>query len=108
MRRQMRPTTNRTWLAESMLIFILVMLTVFMLISVEGIQGSARVVNYTGILQGGTQRLVRLELSGQPNDELMDQLMESMEGLERGGGTYNLSALDSREYQDQLHTVHDY
>lgn len=55
---------KRNWIRESILIIILVVLTSFMLINVNNIQGSARVVNYAGIVRGATQRLVKLELSG--------------------------------------------
>ena len=37
-------------------------------------QGNARVVNYTGIVRGATQRLVKQEINGISNDALIRRL----------------------------------
>lgn len=99
---------NREGIIESLLTVILIILTVFMLGSVKNIQGTARVINYTGIVRGATQRLVKLELAGQPNDELIAYLNEILDGLENGGGTYKLTELDSVKYQKKLQAVIHY
>ena len=44
------------------------------ILSIHGLQGNARVINYAGVVRGGTQRLVKQELDGQPNDDLLLQL----------------------------------
>ena len=43
---------------------ILVCFIINMMIIVSGIQGTARVVNYAGLVRGKTQRIVKLEISG--------------------------------------------
>lgn len=93
------------WILGSLLVVILVILTGFMFSGVNSIQGTARVINYTGIVRGATQRLVKLEMAGQPNDELMVYLNEILDGLENGGGTYDLIQLESKEYEKNLHAV---
>lgn len=99
---------TREWIMESVLIVILTVLTVFMIVSVKNIQGTARVVNYTGIVRGATQRLIKLELEGQANDEMIAYLNDILDGLENGGGTYNLTQLNSMEYQKNLQSVIHY
>lgn len=99
---------ERTWLAESLLILLLVILTFFMVKSVENIQGSARVVNYTGIVRGATQRLVKLEMAGRPDDALIEKLNTVLSDLNQGGGPYGLVHLESQEYREKLHAVIHY
>lgn len=106
--KQTKSILNREWLIESLLIIILIVLTGFMIVSVANIQGTARVVNYTGIVRGATQRLVKLEMTGHQNDELIVYLNEILDGLEKGGGTYDLIMPDSDDYRDKLQAVLDY
>ena len=44
--------------------------SVFLML-VGKIQGTARVVNYAGLVRGKTQRIVKLEISGTPEDDLL-------------------------------------
>lgn len=55
-----------------------------MMIIVSGIQGTARVVNYAGLVRGKTQRIVKLEISGQPEDEMLDEVESFISGLRNG------------------------
>ena len=50
------------------LAFSLAVLILITLHLVSGIQGTARVVNYAGLVRGKTQRLVKMEIAGQPQD----------------------------------------
>ena len=43
-------------IAKSTLIVILIILVVGMIVQTEKLQGTARVVNYTGLVRGATQR----------------------------------------------------
>lgn len=52
-------------LTAVLIFFINVMLLV------SDIQGTARVVNYAGLVRGTTQRIVKLEDAGQPQDDLL-------------------------------------
>ena len=60
---------------------ILVCFIINMMIIVSGIQGTARVVNYAGLVRGKTQRIVKLEISGQPEDEMLDEVESFISGL---------------------------
>ena len=43
-------------------------------------------INYVGIVRGASQRLVKLELTDQPNDELKDYIDEILTELDMGVG----------------------
>lgn len=61
------------------------------LISIHGLQGNSRVINYTGVVRGATQRLVKQELNGQHNDALIKRLDGILAELATGEGGNNLS-----------------
>ena len=48
---------------QGLLMIVLIVLTIFMMIDVNKIQGNARVINYAGIIRGATQREIKLENS---------------------------------------------
>ncbi|MBC3796706.1 GGDEF domain-containing protein [Acetobacterium tundrae] len=75
---------------------------------VEIIQGTGRVINYTGIIRGGTQQLVKLETNGIPRDDLIVYLDGILEGLQIGRGQYNLDKLDDIPYQEKLAGLNAY
>ena len=54
--------------------------------SIHGLQGNARVINYAGVVRGATQRLVKQELKGQPNDVLIARLDGILTELATGEG----------------------
>ena len=65
--------------------------------------GSARVINYTGIVRGATQRLVKLELTGNPNDTLMTSLSQILKELQtEDEGEYSLKKLPDESFQNSL------
>ena len=60
---------------------ILALLIVVMMYLVSGIQGTARVVNYAGLVRGKTQRLVKMEIAGQPQDGMLTDVESFIHGL---------------------------
>lgn len=50
---------------------ILVVLIIAMMMIVSSIQGTARIVNYAGLVRGKTQRIVKLEISGKQEDDMI-------------------------------------
>lgn len=48
------------------------------LVSISHLQGNARIINYTGVVRGATQRLVKQELNNNPNDALMEKSTPSL------------------------------
>ncbi|MDF1551438.1 MAG: methyl-accepting chemotaxis protein [Deferrisomatales bacterium] len=64
-----------------------------------------RVINQTGVLQGATQRLVKLELQGQPQGELRGTLDALLTGLLEGSTALDLPAARDPEFREKLEAV---
>ena len=61
---------------------------------VSGIQGTARVVNYAGLVRGKTQRLVKMEIAGQPQDGMLSDVESFIHGLRYGDDQLDIVRLD--------------
>lgn len=72
------------------------------LTSIGQMRGTARVVNYAGIVRGATQRLVKQELQGHPNDALIARLDSIINDLINGGGPNELVALRDNAFQSNM------
>ena len=58
---------------------ILAILIIIMMGIVSDIQGTARIVNYTGLVRGETQRIIKLEVAGEQDDaEAIHQLQRHL------------------------------
>ncbi|MCX8022551.1 MAG: methyl-accepting chemotaxis protein [Syntrophorhabdaceae bacterium] len=64
-----------------------------------------RVINYAGIIRGGTQRLIKLEISGKPSDELISKLDGIIKGLLRGSRELNLPEPRDIKFIDTMKEV---
>lgn len=62
------------------------------------INDDARIINYSGLVRGVTQRAVKDELYGNNDDQLIDYLDDLIYDLEHGGGIYGLSHMDNDEF----------
>ena len=58
-----KKSKNIIGIIQSFLILILVVLIIFMMIQISRLQGTARVINYAGLVRGATQREVKLEIT---------------------------------------------
>lgn len=65
-------------------------------------QSYGKLINYVGIVRGATQRLVKLEIAHQPNDELMNDLDDILLELTSGEGAYGLILPSDESYQANL------
>ena len=79
---------NIIGIIQSFLILILVVLVIFMMIQISRLQGTARVINYAGLVRGATQREVKLEITGNQNEELIKYLDDILLGLRYQDGHY--------------------
>lgn len=61
-------------ITQSLMIVILIVLVVMMMLRINQLQGTARVINYAGLVRGATQRIVKLEMADQTNNDLIDRL----------------------------------
>ncbi len=82
-----------------LLVGAVVLLSAISLFTISRLQGNAHVINYTGIVRGATQRLVKQELRGIPNDTLEADLDRLVAELISGNGPDGTLALQCPEYQ---------
>lgn len=92
-------------IVQSALIVVLIILVVIMMIQINKLQGTARVVNYAGLVRGATQRLVKLEMTENPSDELVGYLDDILAGLKYEEGSYNLVSIPDENYQGKLDSL---
>jgi methyl-accepting chemotaxis protein len=65
----------------------------------------SKVVNYTGIVRGGTQRLVKLELAGKPSDAIIEKQDKLVDGLINGDPAMGLPAATDPAFRQQMELV---
>lgn len=103
-----KKSKNIIWIIQSCLILILIVLIIFIMVNISRLQGTARVINYAGLVRGATQREVKLEITGNQNDELIKYLDDIIDDLKYKDGQYNLVNLRDNEYHDKLQILSDY
>ena len=64
--------------------------------------GYAKVINYSGIVRGGTQKLVKEELQGVQDEKLLNHLDSIMTELQTGKGSNGLMKITNADYQKKL------
>ena len=94
-------------LAPVTLLAVLVLSGIWSLLSVLGIQGNARVINYTGVVRGASQLLVKEELYGTPNDALINRVDQIIDELMTGEGEHGLLMLPDPDYQAAMGDLKD-
>lgn len=72
------------------------------------IQGTARVINYAGLVRGETQRMIKLENAGYPQDRMSETIHSYIKGLREGSDELNFVRLDDAEFQDKMKELDDY
>lgn len=83
-------------------VMTLIVLVIIMILKVSDMQGDARVINYAGRARGATQRLIKQEMAGNENDELIETLDAILEELLTGKGNNSLGLLKNYDYQNKL------
>ena len=86
------------FLRAAMMVLTTILIVLFLVIMsmVGKIQGTARVVNYAGLVRGGTQRMVKLEISGAPQDKMYETIYSYIEGLRNGSEKLKLNKIAAR------------
>ena len=103
-----KKSKNIVGIIQSCLILILIVLIIFIMVDISRLQGTARVINYAGLVRGATQREVKLEITENQNDELIKYLDDILNDLKYQNGQYNLVDLQDKEYHDKLQILSDY
>ena len=90
-------------LCISALFIILIFSTSVIITTSNDMLGISRVINYAGIVRGATQRLVKLEISNNPNDELKDYISDIINQLQTDEqGSHNLIKIHDDDFQQSL------
>lgn len=92
----------RQKIMQLILLAAVVFLGFFSLMSIKNMHGTARVINFTGVVRGATQRLVKQEMYGHPNDALAAKLDGILSELMTGQGENGLKKLKDKEYMELL------
>ena len=79
--RENKKISNAVQAAIGVLAVVLAALIVWMMVLVSGIQGTARVVNYAGLVRGETQRLVKMEIAVKEDHVMMESVEKFNNGL---------------------------
>ena len=86
---------------------VLAILIVWMMNLVSGIQGTARIINYAGLVRGKTRRIVKLEISGQPQDGMIADIDAFIAGLRFGSDELSLVRLNDDAFQRKMQELDD-
>ena len=83
----------------TVLTIILIILFFGIMSLVSDLQGQARVVNSAGLVSGETQRVIKLEMSKEPDDEMIATVEAIINGLRFGSDELDLVRLEDTEFQ---------
>ncbi len=72
------------------------------------ISNNARIINYAGIVRGGSQRLIKLELSGNIADDMIERNFGIISGLLEGSQEFELIPPADTQYINGVLTVKRY
>ena len=86
---------------------VLIGLIVAIMLLVSQIQGTARVVNYAGLVRGETQRIIKLENAGLPQDGMIDDVTSFIAGLRFGSDELQLVRLNDANFQAKMAELSD-
>lgn len=100
----MRIETKKNYVRYTILGFLLgiAVLAGFIFKSVYSAQSYSQLINYLGLVRGATQRLVKLEVTEKPSNELIVYLDGILADLETGEGEYDLLQIEDEDYRQCL------
>ena len=81
---------------------LLIVLILIIILMVSRIQGTARVVNYAGLVRGKTQRIIKLEDARMPQDDMIADVEGYIKGLRFGSEELDLVSLDDKAFQAKM------
>lgn len=87
---------------------LLIVLILIIILMVSRIQGTARVVNYAGLVRGKTQRIVKLEDARMPQDDMITDVKGYIKGLRFGSEELDLVSLDDKAFQAKMEELDAY
>ena len=87
---------------------LLIVLILIIILMVSRIQGTARVVNYAGLVRGKTQRIIKLEDARMPQDDMIADVKGYIKGLRFGSEELDLVSLDDKAFQVKMEELDAY
>ena len=108
MKKHSKKTSYITRVCMITLTIILIILFFCIMLLVSQIQGTARIVNYAGLVRGKTQRIIKLEDARQPHDEMIESVSSYIKGLRYGSKELNLVRLDDKAFQSKMQELNSY
>lgn len=87
---------------------LLIVLILIIILMVSRIQGTARVVNYAGLVRGKTQRIIKLEDARMPQDDMIADVKGYIKGLRFGSEELDLVSLDDKAFQVKMEGLDAY
>ena len=77
----------------------------FMLVMLNFNQANGRVVNYSGIVRGGAQRIAKIHLLGEPVEDIVASLEKTMNGLIDGDKSLGLPKASDPAFRQKMEAV---
>ena len=111
MKSETMPKKKKSYLSRlgmTLLTILLIVLFIFIMSLVSKIQGTARVVNYAGLVRGKTQRIIKLEDAGKPQDQMLQDVQDYIDGLRGGSDKLQLVRLEDKKFQSKMKELDDY
>lgn len=100
--------SNWIQISIAALAVILAALIIVMMGIVSDIQGTARVINYAGLVRGKTQRIIKLEIAGHREDGMIGDIESFIDGLQNGNDELGLVCLKDKDFQNKMQELDDY
>lgn len=97
--------TKKEYIVLGVIVALFLTVSFSSFLSIKRLQGNARVVNYVGIVRGATQKLVKKELRGYPDEALAERLDSIVNELLEGHGQHGLSVLPDQAYLANMRQV---
>lgn len=89
------------------LILSLIITNLYTFNYIDEINGDAHAVNYTGIIRGGTQRLVKLEIMGVKKDSIVVEIENIMRDIRYGEEKNSSIYHHDSEYHEKINQLND-
>lgn len=93
---------QKEYIVIGIVVILFICVSSFSLYSINQLQGNARVINYSGIVRGATQRLIKKEIQGHPDDGLITLLDSIIDELIHGGAKNSLISLHDKVFQGNM------
>ena len=100
----MKISTTLRIIVVFLLLFSITSTTV-VFVQLDKMQQDAAVINSAGIVRGATQRLIKLEMANQPNDELISRLDQIIDGLINGNSELGLPIASDDQFISEMNKV---